>query len=135
MPVGERVFGEFSLLLTEKPVVEPTKQRIGVVLGDSGVMADEEEDLEEMLDLDLDDKMHFPKTEKSIDISKYIRDTVHLEIPLQCLCVLSCNGRCLDCGMNLNKGTCTCASKAATHRDRRSIWGPLDELKKQLESE
>lgn len=135
VPIGERVFGEFSLLLTENPVVEPTKQRIGVVLGGGGVMEDEEEDLEETLDLDLDDKMHFPKTEKSIDISKYIRDTVYLEIPLQCLCFLSCNGKCADCGRNLNKGVCTCAQKAATQGDRPSHWGPLEMLKKQLESE
>eukprot|EP00250_Pteridium_aquilinum_P020472 c24827_g1_i4 orf=1125-2108(-) len=133
-PVGERVFGEFSLLLTEKPVVEPTKQRIGVVLGEAGSTPDEEEDLEEILDLDLDDKMHFPKSEKSIDISKYIRDTVHLEIPLQCLCLLSCKGRCIDCGKNLNTGTCSCGMNVQKE-DKRAMWGPLDQLKKQLESE
>lgn len=132
--VGERVFGEFSLLLTEKPVVEPTRHRIGVVLGGGGSMPDEKEDLEEMLDLDLDDKLHFPKTEKSIDISKYIRDTVHLEIPLQCLCAVSCRGKCFYCGLNLNKGTCNCTLKETTV-DRSSMWGPLDQLKQQLESE
>lgn len=134
VPVGERVFGEFSLLLTEKPIVEPTKHRIGVVLGDGVALPEEEEDLEEVLDLDLDDKLHFPKTEKSIDISKYIRDTVHLEIPILCVCTQSCRGRCIECGKNLNKGTCNCGLKG-TKKERQSIWGPLDQLKKQLESE
>jgi uncharacterized metal-binding protein YceD (DUF177 family) len=134
IPVAERVFGEFSLLLTENPVVEPTKARIGVVLGDDSVMPDEQIELEDVLDLDLDDKLHFPRTQKSIDISKYIRDTVHLEIPLQCLCELSCKGKCIDCGTNLNQGSCKC-DLSAHQMNRQAIWGPLEELKKQLEGE
>ncbi|MCO5596918.1 hypothetical protein L7F22_050989 [Adiantum nelumboides] len=133
VPVTERVFGEFSLLLTEQPVVEPTKHRIGVVLG-GGPMQGEEEDLEEVLDLDLDDKMHFPRTEKTIDISKYVRDTVHLEIPLQSLCSLSCKGRCSECGVNFNERSCNCAVKAK-NEDRRQRWSALEKLKEQLDKE
>ncbi|MCO5609589.1 hypothetical protein L7F22_063819 [Adiantum nelumboides] len=131
--VTERVFGEFSLLLTEQPVVEPTKHRIGVVLG-GGPMQGEEEDLEEVLNLDLDDKMHFPRTEKTIDISNYVKDTVHLEIPLQSLCSLSCKGRCIECGVNFNEHSFNCAVKAK-NVDRRQRWSALEKLKKQLDKE
>ncbi|KAI5068069.1 hypothetical protein GOP47_0016414 [Adiantum capillus-veneris] len=134
VPVAERVFGEFSLLLTEQPVVEPSKHRVGVILGGGQPMAGEEEDIEDVLDLDLDDKMHFPKSEKTIDISKYIRDTVHLEIPLQSLCSLSCKGRCIECGVNFNKNSCNCATKA-NNEDRRQRWSALEKLKEQLDQE
>ncbi|KAH7443435.1 hypothetical protein KP509_02G034500 [Ceratopteris richardii] len=134
VPVAERVFGEFSLLLTEQPVSEPTKRRIGVVLGDGVPTPDEEDDLEEVLDLDLDDKLHFPKTQKSIDISKYIRDTVYLELPLQCLCDLNCRGKCSECGANFNTGSCRCAT-LENMEDKRAFWGPLNKLKEQLDND
>lgn len=133
-PVAERIFAEFSLLLTEQPVVEPSQQRIGVVLGaDKGALLPDEE-VDAVLDLDLDDKLHFPKTQKSIDLSKYIRDTVHLEIPLQCLCALSCRGICVDCGTNLNINVCKCQGKVSK-QERRAIWAPLEQLKKKMEEE
>lgn len=135
-PVAERVFAEFSLLLTENPVVEPTQHSIGVVFGDGGSRLPEEgEDGFEVLDLDLDDKLHFPKSQKTIDLSKYIRDTVHLEIPLECLCAISCRGVCTECGVNLNKGACNCEQGKPKKDDRSAAWGPLDQLKKQLEEE
>ena len=115
-------------------MVEPTKTRLGVVLGGDSMMPDEEIDLEDVLDLDLDDKLHFPRTDKFIDISKYIRDTVHLEMPLQCLCDLHCKGKCIDCGINLNQDSCKC-DLGARKKNRQSIWDPLRELKQKLESE
>ncbi|KAL2641737.1 hypothetical protein R1flu_009324 [Riccia fluitans] len=125
-PVVERVLADFSLLLTEKPVMEPSQQRIGVVLGDQSPNEDGD-----VLDIDLDDKLHFPRDCKEMDLSKYIRDTVHLEIPSKSLCSADCSGLCLSCGVNLNKDTCKCVDDVKV----KPSWGPLEQLKRQLEEE
>ncbi|KAL3685770.1 hypothetical protein R1sor_003792 [Riccia sorocarpa] len=89
-PVVKRVLVDFSLLLTEKPVMEPTQPRLGVVLGDSSYQSPDE--VGDALDIDLDDKLHFP--------------------------------------LNLNKNTCKCVDVKV-----KPSWGPLEQLKRQLEEE
>ncbi|BBN00070.1 DUF177 domain-containing protein [Marchantia polymorpha subsp. ruderalis] len=127
-PVVERVFADFSLLLTEKEVKEPTQQRIGVVIGDNPYHAPDDDG--DGLDLDLDDKLQFPRDHKEMDLSKYLRDTVHLEIPSKSLCSADCSGLCLSCGVNLNQSTCKCVDVKV-----KPSWGPLEQLKRQLEEE
>ncbi|KAG6542175.1 hypothetical protein Mapa_016407 [Marchantia paleacea] len=127
-PVVERVFADFSLLLTEKVVKEPTQQRIGVVIGENPYHAPDDD--ADDLDLDLDDKLQFPRDHKEVDLSKYLRDTVHLEIPSKSLCSADCSGLCLTCGVNLNKSTCKCVDVKV-----KPSWGPLEQLKRQLEEE
>ena len=120
----------FSLLLTSVPVQEPTQRHLGVVLGQEkqfnyswgGASADEEAgsvpgEPSAVLDLDLDDKLFFPPDQSEIDISKHIRDAVHLEVPLKVLCSAgsSCKGVCLDCGVNLNTSPCACSSARGSY--------------------
>jgi hypothetical protein len=138
-PVAERVFATFNLTLTMNPVSEPPQQTVGVVLGADtsnkyGFEGDEDDEGEAVLDLDLDDKLHFPLDAKEVDISKYLRDTIHLEIPSSSLCDPSCKGLCIDCGVNMNKTVCKCAGKTVKST-RQHVWGPLEQLKKQIEEQ
>ncbi|GBG66245.1 hypothetical protein CBR_g57847 [Chara braunii] len=136
-PVAERVFADFRLTLMPNPPQEPSAISIGVSLDDDGNTkplsnnSSKEggvEGLTGVLDIDIDDKLHFPPEAKEMDLSSYVRDTIHLEIPLFVHCDANCKGLCMQCGANLNLGACTCE----TVSDDRP-WGPLEQLKKQLE--
>ncbi len=61
--------------------------------------------------LDEDDEVEFlPENSIEIDISKAIRDAFILARPMQLLCSESCKGLCPDCGIDLNKNSCTCTN-------------------------
>uniref|UniRef100_A0A0E0K7B4 Uncharacterized protein n=1 Tax=Oryza punctata TaxID=4537 RepID=A0A0E0K7B4_ORYPU len=83
-------------------------------------------------DIDWDDRLHFPAGEKEIDISKHVRDIIHLEITLEALCSPTCKGLCLGCGENLNTSSCSCNTEKqqAKNVPRR---GPLKDLLKPLQ--
>ncbi|KAG0617756.1 hypothetical protein M758_4G012800 [Ceratodon purpureus] len=147
-PVAERIYTSFNLLLTEDPVKEPTQVNLGVVLGEDAFKwsAEDDDDVEAELDIDLDDKLHFPRDQKECDLSKYLRDTIHLEIPAKSLCDSACPGLCFGCGVNLNNTPCRCGKKKKTENTvnmeeilglnrKKDIWGPLEQLKKQLEEQ
>lgn len=147
-PVAERVYASFSLLLTEAPVKEPTQPNLGVVLGDDVNVwkAEADDDAQAELDIDLDDKLHFPRDQKELDLSKYLRDTIHLEIPAKSLCDSGCLGLCFGCGVNLNNIACRCGKSKKKQNAvdmeeilglnrKKDIWGPLEQLKKQLEEQ
>lgn len=146
-PVAERIYASFNLLLTEAPVKEPTQPNLGVVLGEDVYIwrAEANEKVEAELDIDLDDKLHFPRDQKELDLSKYLRDTIHLELPAKSLCDSACAGVCVGCGVNLNNSACRCGKKKAQNavnmeevlgmNRRKDIWGPLEQLKKQLEEQ
>uniref|UniRef100_A0A0C9RPP2 TSA: Wollemia nobilis Ref_Wollemi_Transcript_28736_1118 transcribed RNA sequence n=1 Tax=Wollemia nobilis TaxID=56998 RepID=A0A0C9RPP2_9CONI len=108
------VFSNFCLLLREDPIDEADEMDTTVGFGKdkakTAYVSFDEEDHEEELDFDLDDQMYFPRGEKEIDISKYIRDIVHLENSMTALCDLNCKGSCVNCGTNFNKGTCKCTN-------------------------
>lgn len=70
----------------------------------------EEEDDDEGM-VDLDDQLYFPVEDKEIDISKPIRDSIHVEITINEVCDPACKGVCLQCGVNLNRGPCHCGNK------------------------
>ncbi|GJP45719.1 hypothetical protein CLOM_g5067 [Closterium sp. NIES-68] len=115
--VTEPIYSEFNLLLSASALYEPTKRSLGVILDPSpgdfnSLPADHDYgDEGDMLDLDLDDKLFFPADQRSIDVSKYVRDTVHLEIPLKVRCSPRCQGMCLGCGANLNVKECACGEE------------------------
>lgn len=147
-PVAERIYASFNLLLTEVPVLEPTQQNLGVVLGDNVNIwkAEAGDDAQAELDIDLDDKIHFPRDQKEVDLSKYLRDTIHLEIPTKSLCDSGCPGVCFGCGVNLNSSACLCGKhkkkQSAVDMEeisglnrKKAMWSPLEQLKKQLEEQ
>ncbi|ONK79842.1 uncharacterized protein A4U43_C01F10680 [Asparagus officinalis] len=134
-PAAEGVFSNFSLLLTEDPINESDDEiNMGVIYGDekhkSSTGNITEEDEEDEKEIDRDDRLYFPSEEREIDISKPIRDLVHLEITLNAVCDANCKGLCLRCGMNLNKRRCSCSRGEAQEGD----YGPLKNLRKQMQS-
>eukprot|EP00268_Persea_americana_P026461 TRINITY_DN2589_c0_g2_i2.p1 TRINITY_DN2589_c0_g2~~TRINITY_DN2589_c0_g2_i2.p1 ORF type:complete len:319 (-),score=43.71 TRINITY_DN2589_c0_g2_i2:38-994(-) len=110
----ECIFSNFTLLLTQEPIEEPDKIYTGTIFGKdksetSSIGGDDKEEDEDTIDFD--DQLYFPAEEKEIDISKNIRDLIHIEITITALCDPRCKGLCLQCGTNLNKSTCNCSKK------------------------
>ncbi|XP_076885550.1 large ribosomal RNA subunit accumulation protein YCED homolog 1, chloroplastic-like [Bidens hawaiensis] len=121
-PAVDCVFSNFSLVLTEEPIEEPEVINMGVIYGQSEQGDDEES-------VDLDDWLYFPPEEKLIDISKHIRDMVHLEIKINAICDPMCKGLCLNCGQNLNNGSCSCSQQGSKSKS----YGPLGGLKVKMQ--
>lgn len=128
---AESVFSNFSLLLTDEPVNPPEVINMGVLYGEdkinpsSAVFEDEgDED-----SINLDDRLYFPSSEKEIDISKQIRDLVHLEITINAVCDPKCRGMCLKCGVNLNTDRCNCDKEEV----RDVVSRPLGHLREQMQ--
>lgn len=78
---------------------------------------------------DFDDQLYFPPEDKEIDISKHIRDLLHLEITIDAICDPKCNGICLRCGTNLNRNSCKCKMPSADGIHH----GPFGNLRKQMQ--
>ncbi len=66
----------------------------------------------------------------SIDLSQEIRDQLLLEVPMKPLCDEECRGLCSQCGINLNRQGCECASDDIDDR-----LAPLKRLLKEGEQE
>lgn len=133
-PAAVGVFSNFSLLLTEDPVEESDDEiDMGVIYGEdkhkSSTSSKTEEEEDDDKEIDPDDRLYFPSEEKEIDISKPIRDLVHLEITINAICDANCKGLCLRCGTNLNKRWCNCGSEEV----QDGKHGPLKNLRKQMQ--
>ncbi len=50
----------------------------------------------------------YPDTVEYIDTREVIRETAALLAPIKVLCAENCKGRCLVCGINRNRQTCSC---------------------------
>ena len=48
----------------------------------------------------------------TVELTDAVRDALLLEMPMRVLCSEDCKGLCPVCGINLNKGTCTCQEGA-----------------------
>jgi len=59
-----------------------------------------------------------------IDLTPDVRDYAILAIPMKKLCREDCKGLCMNCGKNLNLGSCNCKKEAVDSR-----WLPLQKLK------
>ncbi|XP_004307383.1 PREDICTED: uncharacterized protein LOC101294601 [Fragaria vesca subsp. vesca] len=129
-PAAESIFSNFSLLLTDEPIEEPDIINMGVIYGDNakthtGFGGEENEDDS----IDFEDQLYFRPEDKEIDISKHIRDSVHLEITISATCNPNCKGLCLNCGKNLNTSNCICGKQEV----KKTTFGPLGNLKKQMQ--
>ncbi|XP_022155011.1 large ribosomal RNA subunit accumulation protein YCED homolog 1, chloroplastic [Momordica charantia] len=129
-PAAECVFSNFSLILSEEPIEEPEVINMGIISGQDKFMTfDQNSDQDDEELIDLDDQLYFPPVEKEIDISKNIRDILHLEITMNAICNPGCKGMCLRCGINLNIGSCNCSKQDVKKND----FGPLGNLKRQMQ--
>ena len=75
--------------------------------------------------IDQDDRLYFPPKRTEIDISKNIRDMVHVEITFNAVCDPKCKGLCLKCGTNLNTGSCNCSKEEVNGKG----YGPFGVLR------
>lgn len=126
------VFSNFSLVLTEEPIEEPDIINMGVIYGEgkfNGSSGTEEQQEDDDASIDLDDWLYFPPEEKVIDISKNVRDMVHLEITINAICDPMCKGLCLKCGQNLNTSNCNCSEESSNPKS----YGPLGGLKEKMQ--
>lgn len=129
-PAAEAVFSNFTLLLTED--LEEIQLNKGTIFGEykSRSSTSDQDDEDDESFIDLDDRLHFPRGEKEIDISKHIRDIVHVEITMNAICDAGCKGICLICGINLNKSSCICGSEV---EQNDGDFGPFKSLKKRMQ--
>ena len=81
-----------------------------------GVFSERLENLAYHYDLELD-----PMPE-SVDLTEDIRESMILAFPSYPVCRESCKGLCVQCGTDLNVGTCDCKPPADVR------WGALDRL-------
>ncbi len=58
-----------------------------------------------------------------VDTDRWASDATVLAMPFQILCREDCQGLCVQCGTNLNEGSCACAAPAADDR-----WAKLRDL-------
>lgn len=85
-------------------------------------------------DIDWDDRLHFPAGEREIDISKQVRDIIHLEVNMNMVCSANCKGVCLQCGSNLNLNKCSCVKVKGGEKSPGASgnYGPLRDLRKKM---
>ncbi|GAV78552.1 LOW QUALITY PROTEIN: DUF177 domain-containing protein, partial [Cephalotus follicularis] len=129
---AECIFSNFSLVLTEEPIQEPEIINMGVVYGENKLHSNgnsEEEEEDDEASTDMDNWLYFPRQEKEFDISKPMRDMVHLEITINAVCDPKCKGVCLGCATNLNTGNCSCSNEAVKEKGN----GPLGNLREQMQ--
>ncbi|XP_022774770.1 large ribosomal RNA subunit accumulation protein YCED homolog 1, chloroplastic [Durio zibethinus] len=130
-PAAECVFSNFSLLLSEEPIEEPEIIDMGATFEErykSLYGSNQEVEEDDDASIDCDDRLYFPPEEKEIDISKHIRDLVHLEITINAVCDPRCKGICLQCGINFNTSSCNCREEV-----KEKGYGPLGNLRKQMQ--
>nr|GMD77052.1 large ribosomal RNA subunit accumulation protein YCED homolog 1, chloroplastic [Ipomoea batatas] len=126
-PAAETIFSNFSLLLSEEPIKEPNTLDMGTMFGSKNFDALEEDDDDSLIDIE--DQLYFPLENKTIDISKNIRDLVHIEITLDAICDPQCKGLCLRCGTNLNIHSCKCLEQNVEAKG----FSPLGGLRKKMQ--
>ena len=61
---------------------------------------------------DPDDPDLYSYDSSTVVLTDAVRDALLLNMPLRVLCSEACRGLCPRCGINLNRGTCTCQEGA-----------------------
>lgn len=62
-----------------------------------------------------------------LDLTEALREQIVLDLPMRSLCRPDCRGLCIECGKNLNEGSCDCVVESTDPR--------LAELKELLRTE
>ena len=102
---------------------------MGVISREDEFRSTSSEEIEDDDSIDFDDRLHFPPGEKLIDISKNIRDTVHVEIIMTAVCDAMCKGFCINCGTDLNTGSCVCSKQKVKEKG----YGPFGGLREKMQ--
>ena len=72
---------------------------------------------------DNEDYIFFKSSDLQADLSDIVRQAIILAVGMKPLCSEDCRGLCPDCGVNLNKQSCRCASEKIDPR-----WEGLKKL-------
>jgi uncharacterized protein len=64
-----------------------------------------------------------PEGTDSVDITEDLREEILLHVPGFAVCGEECKGKCPQCGVDLNKGSCECKAE-----DGPNPWSALDGL-------
>ena len=54
----------------------------------------------------------YPCEDGKVDLAAIVREQIYLHIPLKPVCHDLCQGLCLTCGEDLNRGPCRCGDPA-----------------------
>jgi uncharacterized protein len=65
---------------------------------------------------------------EGMELADSLREQVLLAAPIKIVCSEACKGICVQCGKNLNEGSCGCAPVISDPR-----WNALKDLKKNLQ--
>ena len=72
---------------------------------------------------------HFEKVKDlEVDLTEDVREELLLAIPSCFYCSPDCKGVCPSCGVNLNHGSCACASRPAEPKPDSAVPSPWDQL-------
>ena len=72
---------------------------------------------------------HFEKVrDLEVDLTDDVREELLLAIPSCFYCSPDCKGVCPSCGVNLNHGSCACASRPAEPEPDSAAPSPWDQL-------
>ena len=72
---------------------------------------------------------HFEKVrDLEVDLTDDVREELLLAIPSCFYCSPDCKGICPSCGVNLNHGSCACASRPAEPEPESAAPSPWDQL-------
>ena len=63
---------------------------------------------QDLTTIDEIERVYFPESKDSIELKGIFSELLLLSEPMKKLCFDSCEGFCLQCGMNLNHGNCIC---------------------------
>lgn len=104
-PVAERLAGDFDLIFRPEEVDAGQGERS---------ISEEETEIG-----------YYPKS--GLALEDVLREQILLSLPSRTLCGPDCKGLCLQCGQNLNQGTCGCGRTVSHAR-----WNALADLGKEL---
>ncbi len=137
---GSQVQGDVRLMRTEKGILVEGNLHIGVELTCSRCLGTFPSELdvnfaEEYLpSIDVASGLPLPAPDEpdtfmiddhhTIDLDEAIRQYALLVIPMKPLCQENCAGICPQCGQNLNRGSCDCATEVLDPR-----WAKLTALR------
>jgi uncharacterized protein len=80
-------------------------------------------------ELELEDLDTFVHDGQQLDLEPVVREYLVLAIPMVPLCREDCSGLCVECGVNLNDETCSCAEHSVA---KGPLAEALSELKKKM---
>ncbi len=107
---------EFTLCLSCDRCAEGFERSFSIPVEHTLVTEVENEDNDELIVID----------SYSYDIDPLVTEDIVLSLPTKVLCKESCKGMCVQCGKNLNNGSCECKKATDPRWDALSLFDDED---------